>query len=99
MSCLCAPGIIKSITGIEEVKKMSEVIDVVIAHFPGETITEKMRGLLAQITVRVLGSVKNKEDLLPTMQKINNAIHIIGENNEELLLSGIEDSDIEGFVI
>lgn len=99
VSCLCAPGTIKEITGIKEVKQMPEVIDAVIAHFPGETITEKMRGLLAQITVRVLGSVNKKEDLLPTMQKIDDTIHIIGENDEELMLPGIEYSDIEGFVI
>ena len=38
---------------------MPKVEDVVVAHIPGETITEKMKGLLAQITVRVLGSVEN----------------------------------------
>lgn len=99
VSCLCAPGIIKEIRGVEEVKRMVEVEDVVLAHVPGETITEQMRGLLAQITVRVLGSVATKEDLLPTIQKINDTIHIIGENGEELLLPGIEYSDIEGHVI
>lgn len=99
VSCLCAPGTIKEITGIEEVKQMPEVIDAVIAHFPGETITEKMRGLLAQITVRVLGAVPTPNDLLPAMQRIDNTIHIIGENGEELLLPGIEYSDIKGYVI
>lgn len=99
VSCLCAPGTIKAITGVDIVKALEEVEDAVIAHMPGETITEKMRGLLAQITVRVLGSVNKKEDLLQIMQKINNTIHIIGENNEELTLPGIEYSDIEGFVI
>lgn len=99
VSCLCAPGTIKEITGVEEVKKMPEVIDAVIAHFPGETITEKMRGLLAQITVRVLGAVPTPNDLLPAMQRIDNTIHIIGEKGEELLLPGIEYSDIEGYVI
>ena len=99
VSCLCAPGTIKAITGVEDVKAMAEVEDVVIAHTPGETITEKMRGLLAQITVRVLGSVSKKEELLPVMQKINDTIHIVGDNGEELLLPGIEYSDIEGFVI
>ena len=99
VSCLCAPGTIKEITGIEEVKQMPEVIDAVIAHSPGETITEMMRGLLAQITVRVLGSVPTPNDLLPAMQRIDNTIHIIGEKGEELLLPGIEYSDIEGFVI
>ena len=99
VSCLCAPGTIKEITGIEEVKKMPGVKSVVVAHAPGETITEQMRGLLAQITVRVLGSVPTKEDLLPTMQHIDDTIHIIGSNGEQLLLPGVELSDIEGYVI
>lgn len=99
VSCLCAPGTIKEITGVDEVKLMAEVEDAVLAHVPGETITEQMRGLLAQITVRVLGSVPTKEDLLPTMQCIDNTIHIKDENGEDLLLPGIEYSDIEGYVI
>ena len=99
VSCLCAPGTIKEITGVEKVKQMTEVEDAVLNHVSGETITEQMRGLLAQITVRVLGSVPTKDDLLPTMQLIDNTIHIIGENGEELLLPGIEYSDIEGYVI
>lgn len=99
VSCLCAPGIIKDIKGVEEVKTFPEVEDVVLGHIPGETISEQMRGLLAQITVRILGSVKNKEDLLPIMRRINNTIHIIGTQGEELLLPGIEYGDIEGFVI
>ena len=98
VSCLCAPGTIKEITGIEEVKKMPEVEDVVVAHSPGETITEEMRGLLAQITVRVLGSVSSKEDLFPTMRKIHDTIHVIGDNGKELLLPGISNLDIEGYV-
>ncbi len=99
VSCLCAPGTIEEITGIEEVKRMPEVKSVVVAHAPGETITEQMRGLLAQISVRVLGSVPAKKDLLPTMQHIDDTIHIIGTNGEQLLLPGVELSDIEGYVI
>lgn len=99
VSCLCAPGTIKKITGIEETKSFPEVEDVVIAHPPGETITEQMRGLLSQITVRVLGSVGSGEQMLPVMQRIDNTIHIIGEQGEELLLPGIEYGDIEGYVI
>ena len=99
VSCLCAPGTIKEIIGVEEVRSLPEVEDVVLGHVPGETITEQMRGLLAQITVRVLGSVSKKEELLPIMQKIGNTIHLVGEQGEELLLPGIEYSDIDGFVI
>ena len=99
VSCLSAPGTIKSITGIDRVKEMPEVEDVVIAHAPGETITEQMRGLLAQITVRVLGSVSAKEDLLPTMRQIDETIHIISTSGEQLLLPGVELIDIEGYVL
>lgn len=98
VSCLCAPGTIKEITGIEKVKSMPEVEDVVVAHYPGETITEQMRGLLAQITIRVLGSVDTKEQLLSVMQKINETIHILGEDGRELLLPGIEYEDINGYI-
>lgn len=99
VSCLCAPGTIKMIKGIEEVKAFPEVVDVEMEHVCGETITEQMRGLLAQISVRVLGLVSNKDELLPIMQKIHDAIHIMGEKDEDLLLPGIESCDIEGVVI
>lgn len=98
VSCLCAPGTIRQISGVEEVKALPEVYDVVIGHEPGETITEQMRGLLAQITVRVLGSVTNNEALFPIMRKIDSTIHIIGEDEEDLLLPGIEYDDIDGYV-
>ena len=99
VSCLSAPGTIKSITGIDEVKCFPEVVDTVVAHVPGETITKQMKGLLSQITVRVLGTVKDKESLLPVMQKINSTIHIIGSDDEELMLPGIELDDIDGYLL
>ncbi len=99
VSCLCAPGTIKEITGIDEVKLMPEVEDVVIAHTPGEIITEEMKGLLTQITVRILGSVENKESLLPVMERINESIHITDDHSKQLLLPGIESNDINGYII
>lgn len=99
VSCLCAPGTIKEITGIEEVLNFPEVEDVVIAHQPGETITEQMRGLLSQITVRVLGSVESKEQLFTIMNKIEKTLHILSVEGKDLMLPGIEERDIEGFVI
>ena len=99
VSCLSAPGIIESITGVDKVKSMSFVSDAILAHIPGETITKEMRGLLAQITVRVLGSVEKKELLCEAMQAVENNIHIISTEGKELRLSGIEPEDIEGLII
>ena len=95
VSCLVKPGTIAEIKGIEEVKSLPGVIDAVIAHYPGETITEEMRGLLTQITVRVLGTVKNKDELIPTMKKINDLVRVYSTDGIDMRLSGIEDEDIE----
>lgn len=98
VSCLAGPGTIARLTGCEQVKQFPAVSDVVIAHCPGEIIEDSMRGLLSQITVRVFGNVKNKNQLYPVMHRIEESIHIISENGEEMRLPGIEPSDIDGLV-
>ncbi len=99
VSCLCAPGTIKDITGLEEVRAFPEVIDVVRAHYPGQTITEQMKGLLTQITVRVLGTVKEKNQLYQVMKRVHDTIGIVSDEGKNLLLPGIEQEDIDEFVM
>lgn len=99
VSCLSAPGTIKSIGGLGEVRNMPEVIDVACAHLPGFTITDSMKGHLAQITVRVLGSVDHKEELFSVMNKIQEQITITSTEETDLLLPGIEEADINGKVL
>ena len=77
---------------------MPEVCDVCIEHYPGETISEDMRGLLAQITVRVLGVVENEKYLFSTMHNIENMIDIVSTDHIRLNLPGIEQQDIAGNV-
>lgn len=99
VSCLCAPGTIAEINGCDTLMQEGGVIDSILTHFPGETITEEMKGLLTQITVRVLGSVKNQEELCSTMQHIGETIQITSTDNRQLLLPGIQQEDIEGMVL
>lgn len=99
VSCLCAPGTIAAINGCDILMEEEGIIDSILTHFPGETITEEMKGLLTQITVRVLGSVKNQEELFSTMKHIGETIHIISTDNRQLLLPGIQQEDIEGMVL
>ena len=99
VSILAKPGTIARIEGVDEAKAYPEVADVVIAHYPGETITEKMRGLLAQISVRSFGSVEKEEQLYEAMKKVEKTIRIISTDNELMNLPGIESKDIEGFVL
>lgn len=97
VSCLSAPGTIKEIRGIEEVLKMPGVIDAVIAHYPGEVITENMKGLLAQITVRIIGTVNGEKELYKVMKKIENTIRIISLEGNDMMLPGIEISDVTNY--
>ena len=99
VSCLCAPGTIAEIIGCDTLMQEEGVIDSILTHFPGETITEEMKGLLTQITVRVLGSVQSKEELCSTMQHIGETIQITSTDNRQLLLPGIQQEDIEGMVL
>lgn len=96
VSVLSKPGVIKDITGIENVKAMLQVEDVVLAHIPGETITEDMKGLLSQITVRILGTADSIENMEQIMFKIYDNLDIISDKGESLKLMGLEMSDIEG---
>ena len=99
VSVLAAPGIIQTIEGVESVKATSSVSDVVIEHYPGEEITEQMRGLLAQITVRILGTVDSKDELYETMKKVEQTIRIFSTEGKTMNLPGIEREDIEGLVL
>ena len=99
VSFLAKPGTIGTIEGIEAAEKIPEVAEVVIAHYPGETITEKMRGLLAQISIRAFGSVEKKAQLLEVMKKVEKTIRIVSTEGELMNLPGIEKEDIEGFVL
>lgn len=99
VSSLAAPGKIEKLIGVDKVRRMPEVAQSIIAHYPGETITESMRGLLAQICVRTLGTVDNKEKLYGTMKRIEETIEILDPDGKKLNLKGIEPEDIEGFVL
>lgn len=99
VSFLCSPGIIDRFDGLDSVRKLPGVLDVVPAYNSGQVITEQMKGLLAQIALRVLGSVESKEDLYNTMEHIWKMISIVSDSGANLLLPGIERRDVEGFVI
>lgn len=96
---IAEPGTIKDIKGTEETLKNKQLIDIVLAHCPGETISDEMNGLLTQVTVRAFGCVENKSELYSVMKSIEDSISIISENNTEMRKRGIEEKDIEGFVL
>lgn len=98
VSLLCKPGIIAKITGLEELEKLPGVIKVVVAHPEGDEITQKMKGLLAQITVRILGKADSIEQMKAEMLEIQRLVHVVSDVGEEMILPGMEESDYIGTI-
>src|SRR5699024_4481118 len=99
MSILSKPGKISSINGIEKVKEIPGVIDVVLAHVEGEELPEKAKGTLSQITVRVFATAESKETLGQIFNKVNAAIEIKSDTGENLLLDGFNINEVrEGYL-
>lgn len=98
LSLLCKPGKVAQITGLDEIRKLPGVLDVVVAHPVGDTITEAMKGRLAQITVRVLGRADDVESMKEEMLKIQEIAHVISDTGEEMILPGMEEADFVGTV-
>jgi biotin carboxylase len=98
VSFLTKPGEISKITGIEELKDIPGYIDAVVAHYPGEIITENMRGLLAQISLRVFGTATNKKQLWQRIHQVQSTVKIISTQGEDMVLPGYDYEDIDGFI-
>lgn len=98
VSLLCKPGKIAKIVGLDEIRAIPGVLDVVVAHPEGDTITEAMKGRLAQITVRVLGRADSVETMKNEMLRIQQVAHVVSDQGEEMILPGMEESDYIGTV-
>lgn len=98
VSLLCKPGKIAEIKGLDEIRKLPGVFDVVVAHPVGDTITEAMKGRLAQITVRILGRADDIESMKNEMLEIQRLAHVISDKGEEMILPGMEESDYVGTI-
>ena len=99
VSTVIAPCTIGDIQGVDVVKSFPGVIDSVIDHYPGTTISEDLRGHLTQLTVRTLGTVNTEEELYPMMKKIENSISVFSTEGIKMNLPGIETEDIQGYVL
>ena len=98
VSLLCRPGKISRITGLDEIERLPGVIKAVVAHPEGDEITPKMKGLLAQITVRILGRADDIESMKAEMLEIQRLAHVISTEGEEMTLPGLEESDFVGTI-
>lgn len=98
VSLLCKPGKVAHIQGLDEIRKLPGVFNAVVAHPEGDTITQAMKGRLAQITVRILGKADTIDKMKEEMLQIQKLAHVISDEGEEMILPGLVESDFEGTI-
>ena len=99
VSFLAEPGNIGRIVGIDKMKDIEGIAGIVVAHYPGETISEEMEGLLSQIAVRVVGKANSEVDLWKTIDLIQNSIQILSTEDENMVLRKITKSDYDNLLM
>ena len=92
-------GEIAQITGIEEVRNLPGVIDVVVSHPEGDIITPNMKGRLAQITIRILGKADSSEQMCNDILNIQRMFNINSVMGENMILDGMDKNDFIGTLL
>ncbi len=99
VSFLMKPGTIKEIKGIDKIKEMPGVVDAVLAHHEGDTLPIEAKGMLRQIMLRVFAIAESEEELKQKLTDIYYLLKVYGENDENLLLDGLDSNEIEGVLL
>lgn len=91
---LMGRGKIKEIRGIEEIKKIKEVIDITQYYGVGQTVEERDIGNIGQMFARLSIIADTRERVAQVIDYIEKNLHIIDENNEEMFLKTFDTSMI-----
>ena len=86
-------GKITKIQGLEEIKKMKDVVSVIQTHFEGDELTSV--GTTRQIFSHILIVSENKSNLINTIEYINNNLSVIDQNDEEMIVNKFIIDNIE----
>ncbi len=90
LSILGRPGKIKEVIGIEELKKIPEVLDVSPWYYGGEEITEALLGTQRQILCRVTLKTKNRESMVMAIDKVYEKFDVISNEGTSMLMQGFD---------
>lgn len=99
ISFLAEPGHIDRIVGIDKIRGIEGVAGIVVAHYPGETISAEMEGLLSQITVRIVGKADSKLDLWKKINFIQNSLQILSDEGQNMVLRKINKFDYDNLLM
>ena len=88
------PGKIGSIKGLEVIRAMPEVLDVVNTHEPGEEVSAAAAGTLMQVVSRVFATADSVEKLAEAMERITTAFKVYSDDGKEMLVEVFDSSQL-----
>jgi biotin carboxylase len=91
---LTKPGKIGRIIGIEDVKKLENVIDVVCSYEEGDQIPDSALGTLKQVIIRVFGTTNTKHEMIELINKIHGLVYVYSEDGDNMLLEGMDTNTL-----
>ena len=91
---LAKPGKVGSIMGVDEVKSLEEVIDVLPNYSEGDIIPESAIGTLKQVILKVFATTKTKEELAKLMDKIHGIIKVYSADGKDMLLDVFDTKEL-----
>lgn len=89
---LLKSGKIERISGLSEIKKMPELVNIVEFYQVGDIVEEKTTGTLNQTFARMYLKGNSREELLDSIEKIQKMLVIKDEKGQNMLLTGIDCS-------
>ena len=80
------PGLIKSIIGLEKVRKFNDIVDITIYYHEGDEILPKHLNTLDQLFARIMIVSENMKDMLSILNDIRNTVSIKDDSNNEMII-------------
>lgn len=91
---LVHPGIIDKIEGVEEIKNIDNVIDIVLTYNEGDEILENSVATLGQVIARVFAYADSMEELIKVMDDIHQKFKVTSTKGENMLLPHFNTNEI-----
>lgn len=83
---LIKPGEIGTIKGVEGIKKLPNVIDMVLSYEIGDVIPQEALGTLQQVVARVFAFADTLDDLATLMYEVHKKFEVLSADGEDMLL-------------
>jgi hypothetical protein len=88
---------VAKIYGIEEVRVIPSVIDIVCTIREGDEILLSDVGTLRQAIIRAFAVTKTKAELADVIDKIHNTVKVFSEEGENMLLDMFDTSELSDY--